>query len=94
MVSNPEIYWCRRLTGSETTTTEGSRIELIIGFVADSALQPVKRPTDDDVGLWYYHVCLPQFCSQLGRLLIPHLSAHQNLREAESLRLQTRKETA
>ena len=44
------------LTVLETTTEEGSRIELLIGFVADSAIQSVKRPTDDDVGTWYYHV--------------------------------------
>ncbi|KAF2633462.1 hypothetical protein BU25DRAFT_426991 [Macroventuria anomochaeta] len=43
------------LSRNETTTENGSRIELIIGFVADSAIQSVKRPTDDDVGTWYYY---------------------------------------
>ncbi|UPX18448.1 Histone deacetylase [Ascochyta rabiei] len=40
---------------NETTTDEDSRIEILIGFVAESSIQSVKRPTDDDIGAWYYY---------------------------------------
>ncbi|KAF1926568.1 putative histone deacetylase [Didymella exigua CBS 183.55] len=43
------------LSRNETTTDESSRLELIIGFIADSAISSVKRiNTDDDIGLWYH----------------------------------------
>ncbi|KAJ4990594.1 histone deacetylase [Stagonosporopsis vannaccii] len=42
------------LSRTESTTEEGSRVDFIIGFVADSAIQSIKRPTDDDIGQWYH----------------------------------------
>ena len=45
------------LTLLESTTEEGSRIELVVGFAADSTLQSIRRPTDDDIGTWYFMVC-------------------------------------
>jgi histone deacetylase 6 len=45
------------LTLLESTTEEGSRIELVIGFAADSTLQSIRRPTDDEIGTWYFMVC-------------------------------------
>ncbi|KAF3032753.1 Histone deacetylase hda1 [Didymella heteroderae] len=43
------------LSRNETTTEETSKLELIIGFVAESAISSVKRiNTDDDIGLWYH----------------------------------------
>lgn len=46
----------RLLTPPESTTEEGSKIELVIGFAADSTLQSIRRPTDDDIANWYYMV--------------------------------------
>ena len=57
MVIYPKILGYFSLTALESTTDDSSKVELIIGFVADSAIQSIKRPTDDDIGLWYYHVC-------------------------------------
>ncbi|KAJ4398464.1 Histone deacetylase hda1 [Didymella pomorum] len=43
------------LSRNESTTEETSNLELIIGFVAESAISSVKRiNTDDDIGLWYH----------------------------------------
>ncbi|OSS47788.1 hypothetical protein B5807_06562 [Epicoccum nigrum] len=42
------------LSRNESTTEEGSRIELVVGFAADSTLQSIRRPTDDDIGTWYF----------------------------------------
>lgn len=40
----------------ESTTEDGSKIELVIGFAADSTIQSIRRPTDDEIGTWYYDV--------------------------------------
>lgn len=56
MVNVPKTIEFVGLTALETTTEEGSKIELLVGFLADTSIQSVKRPTDDDVGTWYYHV--------------------------------------
>ena len=77
------------LTVSESTTEETSNLELIIGFVAESAISSVKRiNTDDDIGLWYHQVRSQPPLSELGHQLISRFSALQNLRQAQSLRLQ------
>jgi histone deacetylase 6 len=52
----PDV-WLQLLTLLESTTEEGSRIELVVGFAANSTLQPIRRPTDDDIGTWYFMVC-------------------------------------
>ncbi|PVH99637.1 hypothetical protein DM02DRAFT_614881 [Periconia macrospinosa] len=38
----------------ENCTEEGSVIESLIGFLSDTTLQSIKRPTDDNIGLWYH----------------------------------------
>lgn len=58
MVTVSDPYCVNVLTGLETTTDADSSIELLIGFVAESNIQSVKRPTDDDVGNWYHRVRL------------------------------------
>jgi histone deacetylase 6 len=41
---------------NESTTEEGSKIDMLIGFLAASTIQSVRRPTEDDVATWYYQV--------------------------------------
>jgi histone deacetylase 6 len=40
----------------EACTDEDSIVQGLIGFVADNAIQSIKRPTDDHIGTWYYQV--------------------------------------
>jgi histone deacetylase 6 len=55
------------LSRNESTTEETSNLELIIGFVAESAISSVKRiNTDDDIGLWYHQVRPQQPLTQPG----------------------------
>ena len=41
---------------SERCTGDNSVVECLIGFVADTSIQSIKRATDDNVADWYYSV--------------------------------------
>ncbi|CAI6329932.1 unnamed protein product [Periconia digitata] len=38
----------------ENCTDDESVVECLIGFLSDTTLQSIKRPTDDNIGNWYY----------------------------------------
>ena len=46
-------------TQLERCTGENSVVECLIGFVADTSIQSIKRATDDNVADWYYSVRKP-----------------------------------
>jgi histone deacetylase 6 len=40
----------------ENCTEPDSVVECLIGFVAETTIQSIKRPTDDTIAIWYYAV--------------------------------------
>jgi histone deacetylase 6 len=44
---------------SENCTDPDSVVECLIGFVAESTIQSIKRATDDTIANWYYAVRCP-----------------------------------
>ncbi|KAF2710887.1 putative histone deacetylase [Pleomassaria siparia CBS 279.74] len=42
------------LSRFDATTESDSIVECLIGFVADCAINSIKKPTDDHIGTWYY----------------------------------------
>lgn len=48
-----------RLTNcAESCTDDGTTVECLIGFVADTSVQAIKRATDDTIQHWYHAVSL------------------------------------
>ena len=43
---------------AENCTERGGVVECLIGFVAETMLQSIKRATDDQIAQWYYNVSL------------------------------------
>jgi hypothetical protein len=43
---------------AENCTERGGVVECLIGFVAETMLQSIKRATDDQIAQWYYDVSL------------------------------------
>ncbi|KAF2471383.1 uncharacterized protein BDR25DRAFT_26767 [Lindgomyces ingoldianus] len=43
------------LSNSENCTEADSVIQCLIGFVADTVIQSIKRATDDNIASWYYN---------------------------------------
>ncbi|KAL5114205.1 Histone deacetylase hda1 [Pleosporales sp. CAS-2024a] len=39
---------------TENCTESDSVVECLIAFVAGTPIQPIKRPTDDSIGMWYH----------------------------------------
>jgi hypothetical protein len=66
-------------------------VECLIGFVAETMLQSIKRATDDQIAQWYYEVSLSLVgCRhELTRTCV----ALANLRQESTLRVESRKAT-
>jgi histone deacetylase 6 len=45
---------------SEDCTDPESVVECLIGFVAETTIQSIKRPTDDTIAHWYHAVSYAQ----------------------------------
>jgi hypothetical protein len=71
---------------SEDCTDPDSVIECLIGFVAETTIQSIKRPTDDTIAHWYHAVnYTPHRLTECR--LTSTLTALQNLRQEQPLRL-------
>ena len=46
----------KSLTLQENCTDSGSRVECLIGFVAETTIQSIKRAADDFISTWYFEV--------------------------------------
>jgi len=56
---------------TESCTDDSSPIRCVISFVAENALQSVKRPADDYIGNWYHQVSHNERkCSSLELMLL------------------------
>lgn len=70
----------------ENCTEPDSVVECLIGFVAETTIQSIKRPTDDTIAHWYYavrhiYLHLPE------HILTRHPTAFQDLRQEQPFRL-------
>jgi hypothetical protein len=45
---------------TENCTDPDSVIACLIGFVAETTIQSIKRTTDDTIAAWYYAVSTPE----------------------------------
>lgn len=74
------------MISSEDCTDPDSVVECLIGFVAETTIQSIKRPTDDTIAHWYHAVSHTK--SKLAILTLTLSStAFQNLCQEQPLRL-------
>ena len=52
----PNVWFVSNEIFTESCTDDSSPIRCVISFVAENALQSVKRPADDYIGNWYHQV--------------------------------------
>jgi hypothetical protein len=73
---------------AEQCTEFDSIVECLIGFVAETTIQSIKRATDDTIANWYHAVSpSPSVSVPLYDKLMPPSLALQNLRQELALRL-------
>ena len=48
----------RNLRNAENCTEGDTVVQYLIGFVADTTIQSVRRATDDSISAWYHEVSL------------------------------------
>jgi hypothetical protein len=87
MVGFPGVEHRLELTCTiENCTEPDSVVECLIGFVAETTIQSIKRPTDDTIALWY-HAVSPIDPYLAEHILTCHPTAFQDLRQEQPFRL-------
>jgi hypothetical protein len=74
------------MISSEDCTDPDSVVECLIGFVAETTIQSIKRPTDDTIAHWYHAVSLNSIILA-KRTLTLGSAALQDLCQEQPLRL-------